>query len=336
MNGRRHGTRDRRSRRGGHEHGRRRRNRPAKNGRIAFVRLRRRHRRPVERDLRHERRRHRRADDHAAALRLPGRPPQLVTDGSRIVFQRCALSGGACLVWSTSPDGTELERLSPRLSGRRDSTGVCRRPEPGLLAGRTAHRVHSNQGQAGADAGGREAEASPRRRPPGSSRGSPYGVAWSPNGKQLVFASVNDAAAAQSRSTAAPSTWSRANGTGVRRLDALGAPGGRPPGLVARRQAHPLSLVLESARRRRSRTSTRFVPTAPGSLELTHFQDSDRVLDGSYSPDGASIVFSTTARATHPTVSMPDIAVMRADGTGVRPVTRSANWDASPDWGPQR
>jgi hypothetical protein len=68
--------------------------------------------------------------------------------------------------------------------------------------------------------------------------------------------------------------------------------------------------------------------------QLTHFASSVRVLQtGSYSPDVASIIFATTAGATRGLGLLPDVFVMRADGTDIRPVTRSRNWDGSPDWG---
>ena len=31
--------------------------------------------------------------------------------------------------------------------------------------------------------------------------------------------------------------------------------------------------------------------------------------------------------------NLPDLFVMSADGTDIRPVTRSKNWDGDPDWG---
>ena len=71
-----------------------------------------------------------------------------------------------------------------------------------------------------------------------------------------------------------------------------------------------------------------------GLLQLTHFDQYGGVLRaGSYSPDGASILFSTDYGATAPKRDLPDVFVMRADGTDIRPVTRAPNWDASPDWG---
>ena len=77
-------------------------------------------------------------------------------------------------------------------------------------------------------------------------------------------------------------------------------------------------------------------PDGTGLRQVTHIARSHRVLPGSYSPDGTSIVFATTDGATDPALGLPDIVVARADGTGQRPVTRSGSWDASPDWGPRR
>jgi TolB protein len=77
-------------------------------------------------------------------------------------------------------------------------------------------------------------------------------------------------------------------------------------------------------------------PDGTGLQQVTHIKSSHRVLAGSYSPDGKSIVFATTDGATDPALGLPDIFVIRADGTRMRPVTRSPSWDASPDWGPRR
>jgi Tol biopolymer transport system component len=56
------------------------------------------------------------------------------------------------------------------------------------------------------------------------------------------------------------------------------------------------------------------------------------VQSGSFSPDGRSIVFATSAGAVG-SPSAPDVFVMAADGTNIRPVTRTSNWDGLPDWG---
>ena len=62
---------------------------------------------------------------------------------------------------------------------------------------------------------------------------------------------------------------------------------------------------------------------------LTHFEDGTLVLSASYSSDGEWIV-----HATNGVDDQADIFVMRADGTGNLPVTRTKAWDSAPDWGP--
>src|SRR5262249_58966789 len=72
--------------------------------------------------------------------------------------------------------------------------------------------------------------------------------------------------------------------------------------------------------------------------ELTHLSPADGVQLGSYSPDGRSIVFTTTAGAKASTLDgeprlWPDVFTIKADGTGDTDVTRSTNWEGKPDWG---
>jgi Tol biopolymer transport system component len=62
---------------------------------------------------------------------------------------------------------------------------------------------------------------------------------------------------------------------------------------------------------------------------LSHFKEGTAVLSGSFSPDGKWIV-----NATDGVDGQADVFVMRADGSGNRPVTRSKAWDSAPDWGP--
>ena len=53
------------------------------------------------------------------------------------------------------------------------------------------------------------------------------------------------------------------------------------------------------------------------------------MLSLSFSPDGKLIVFAKSGLGGE-----PDLFVMRANGTGIRPITRTALWDSAPDWGP--
>jgi TolB protein len=70
-------------------------------------------------------------------------------------------------------------------------------------------------------------------------------------------------------------------------------------------------------------------PDGSALTQLTHFPEGTLVLSASYSLDGGSIV-----HATDGVDGNADIFVMRADGSGNRPVTRSKLWDSAPDWGP--
>jgi Tol biopolymer transport system component len=63
--------------------------------------------------------------------------------------------------------------------------------------------------------------------------------------------------------------------------------------------------------------------------QLTHYKQGTLVRSASYSPDGQWIV-----HATNGVDGNADVFVMRADGTGNQPVTRSKLWDSAPDWGP--
>ena len=78
-------------------------------------------------------------------------------------------------------------------------------------------------------------------------------------------------------------------------------------------------------------------PDGTGVRQLTYFRGKTNLLNGSFSPDGESIVFATVVGATNPPgAGLDDVFVMSADGTDIRPVTRARNWDGAPDWGPSR
>jgi Tol biopolymer transport system component len=62
--------------------------------------------------------------------------------------------------------------------------------------------------------------------------------------------------------------------------------------------------------------------------QLTQFPDGTVTGSSSFSPDAAEIVFGKADAG-----GMADVFVMHADGSDIRPVTRSAQWDAAPDWG---
>jgi hypothetical protein len=75
-------------------------------------------------------------------------------------------------------------------------------------------------------------------------------------------------------------------------------------------------------------------PDGSGLQRLTHFPAGTGVQLGSYSPDGTRIVFATTKNATAgPASFWPDLFTMNADGSNITPLTRTKNWEGTPDCG---
>ncbi len=63
--------------------------------------------------------------------------------------------------------------------------------------------------------------------------------------------------------------------------------------------------------------------------QLTHFKPGTLVLSASYSPDGKWIAYASDGEGGN-----ADLYVMRADGSGGRPLFRAQPWDSAPDWSP--
>jgi TolB protein len=71
-------------------------------------------------------------------------------------------------------------------------------------------------------------------------------------------------------------------------------------------------------------------PDGTGLRQLTRFPDGTLVLSASYSADGRWIVYASGGADGN-----ADLYLMRADGTGSRPLMRTNAWDSAPDWGPR-
>lgn len=75
-------------------------------------------------------------------------------------------------------------------------------------------------------------------------------------------------------------------------------------------------------------------PDGTGLRRLTNLAAGTGIQLGSYSPDGSHIVCATNDGGTHsPGSDWPDVFVMHADGTHITPVTRTKNWEGTPQWG---
>jgi Tol biopolymer transport system component len=73
-------------------------------------------------------------------------------------------------------------------------------------------------------------------------------------------------------------------------------------------------------------------PDGTGLTQLTHARGGNmQYLSASFSPDGRWLTVSRTPGSGKK--GNADVYVMRADGAGLRQVTRSSAWDSSTDWG---
>ncbi len=261
--------------------------------------------------------------------------PDWSADGSRIVFER-QLEDQPYQVWSVKPDGSDLRQIEPGCPVPADQICDLSSPAWSPDGSRVAYMdAHGNVKYIGGtewievgalsvmDAdGSNRRQLTQLRRPTSSEDGEPV---WSPDGTRIAFVRLN--------STAKPRNGHavfviNADGTGVRqltpwRMQAGDHPDWSPDGRWILFRSPEVGLAGTDL--------YRVHPNGTGLKRLTNTKQDIDMLSASYSPDGRSIVFSQTGKG-----GLPDLWVMRADGTKVRQLTRSAKWDSAPDWGPSR
>jgi Tol biopolymer transport system component len=146
---------------------------------------------------------------------------------------------------------------------------------------------------------------------------------WSPDGKKLVFVRADHERHADAVFTV------NVDGSHVSQVTPwnLGAgdgPDWSPDGkwLLFRAQPKDGSSNVYRAR-----------PNGTGLTNLTRQTPKGyQYLSSSYSPDGTMVTTARTPGTGRDGAA--DVFVMRADGTRIRPVTRSGLWESSTDWGP--
>jgi len=282
--------------------------------------------------------------------------PNWAPDGSRLVFTRCAPRSDAapawaadpCTIWTVNADGTGQRMLTPRCRAgtaspcpvdgdpayspdgrwvafdRDQSTGKA--VDSKLLISNTAlahTRVVFTYG----------------RKPGVPEVGVPV---WSPDGKWLAFEVCNCNGRRYKPVGVSAVYVIGVDGKGLHRVTpwklSAGARDWSPDGsriLITSTTADngdpgPAGGNLYTVR-----------PDGTDLRQITHLATSDGVQIGSYSPDGTSIVFTTKAGATASTLGgeprlWPDVFTIKTDGTGLTNITRSTNWEGTPDWAPAR
>jgi TolB protein len=238
--------------------------------------------------------------------------PDWSPDGSLLVFTR-SLPNQPYGIYTTRPDGLALRRLTPKCP-----KGAAPQKCPEYVV-----PAFSPDGREIAFAGGPGIVLTDRngrhRRVVVRSRTEVDDPQFSPDGKRLAFV--------QTRRNACCAIFVvNVDGTQMRRvtpwrLAAGDNPDWSPDG----------KWILFRSDVPRVKQSQIYVihPNGSALTRLTLFKRGTVVTSSSFSPDGRSIVFGATGVG-----GQPDIYVMRADGKGMRAVTRTKLWDSAPDWGP--
>ena len=257
--------------------------------------------------------------------------PDWSRDGKRIVFQRGPSVDGPWTLWTVNADGSGARRLSPAHRRCLDESSPALSPDGKHIAFEC--HDHTNQGELFSivvmDADGGHRRVAVR----GSSAAGVGRPQFSPDGRRLDFDRQN----IKAKPTNGHATFvANIDGTGLRRLTPWALRAGDHPDWSPNGR---LILVRSAANGPDFyNPGNLFVvrPDGTGLRRLTRFRAIVQLLqNGSFSPDGTSIVFATTHGATTTsTSSLPDVFTMRLDGTQVVRVTGKRNWDGSPDWAP--
>lgn len=155
--------------------------------------------------------------------------------------------------------------------------------------------------------------------------GDAGGVAWSPDGKKLVFAfsNANGSTPAGGRALFVINV----DGSGQRQLTPWSLGAGGAPDWSPKTNL----IVFRAVTDEESGVGNFFTirPDGHSLAQVTHFTGTVISHKVGFSPDGLSIVFSKAA-----TGALNDVFTVSVTGADLRPVTHTTLADTSPDWGP--
>jgi TolB protein len=256
--------------------------------------------------------------------------PDWSPDGKRIAFERC-VEGKPCQVFTIAADGGSPQKVKARC----ELGPICDLSAPAWTPdGRLLVTVAQGRERAKPATGERWIQESAvelldldtgRQRTiveRGDWTGGAGTPAVSPDGRTVIYSRSN------SWRSEPPNRQAifvvNRDGSDHRRLTPWRLGGGDHPGFS------PDGTVLFRSQHGEKRSDYWTVrPDGTDLSQLTDYEQGTIVLSASYSSDGEWIV-----HATNGVDGYADVFVMRADGTGNQPVTRSELWDSAPDWGP--
>ena len=269
--------------------------------------------------------------------------PDWSPDGSTLVFNRCAPRNGAagdgrCTVWSVRRDGSDLRQLSPCGANARNLAACPDENHPAFAPDGRRIAFALYDGVPGFGIGDSRLRNVRTFFPFGHVHGAPDidAVAWSPRGDRLVFTVHNDGSRRFKPVDGRAVFVMSANGTGLRRvtpwrLQADGPLDWSPDGTRIL-----FATITADANIPGGTIGELYTISPDGSAlhRLTHLAGAGVGL-GSFSPDGRSVVYATTAAATANPVGeyFPDVVTIPAGGGAASHVTRTKNAEGSPDWG---
>ncbi len=250
--------------------------------------------------------------------------PDWSPDGSLLVFQR---TGSPYAIYTVKPDGSALQRITP---ADEDGSGASFLPDGKHVVYTRAtgsekvfpgdQRSIEHSDIVVRDMSGGTATVVIQSGPWEGDYNSPH---FAPDGSHLLYVRQNSPLTKPALAHAV--FVARADGTDRRRitswsLDAGDDPDWSPDG----------KLILFHSHEGGDAQGQLYVirPDGKGLRQLTHVKDGTWIGSASFSPDGKWITFAKAGVG-----GAADVFVMRTDGSGVKPVTRTALWDSAPDWG---
>jgi TolB protein len=267
--------------------------------------------------------------------------PDWSPHGDLVGFERCA-PDTVCAIYTVRRNGAQLTRLSPPCAAKPpdietkcpDESGIAFMPDGRHVAfTRSTGRVRDFPNGDGfiehsdlviRDLSGRHTRVVLRSRP---FSGDNSEAVASPDGTRLAFQRTNSPLSPPAGGTAVfvvditsrhlhrITPWS---------LDAGDHPDWSPDGRW---------ILFRSNESGNFLNSQLYVihPDGTGLRQITHVAANTMLLSASFSPDGTRITYAQSGRD-----GLPDIFTINADGSGMHQVTRTAQWDSAPDWGPRR